>query len=100
MKPQAVNETQHTATPTAPQVHVGFHVNTRGPVVERLFDLLYSHQDIRVVDIDQGGAFLAPETAIDLADLIATDEQLAELIRVRETSPQMLREPTSRGGAA
>lgn len=81
MKAHTVNETQHTATPT---VHVGFHVNTHGPIVERLFDLLYSHQDIRLVDIDNAGAFLAPETAIDLADLIAADEQLAALIQQQE----------------
>lgn len=81
MKAQTVNETQHTATP---QVHVGFHVNTHGPIVERLFDLLYNHQDIRLVDIDDAGAFLAPETAIDLADLIAGDPQLAALYQQRE----------------
>lgn len=83
MKPQRVPEPQHTVKYG---VEIGFHVNTHGPVVERLFDLLYNHRDIRLVDIDDGGAFLAPETAIDLADLIAADEQLAALIRQQRTA--------------
>jgi hypothetical protein len=53
-----------------------FGVNAHGPIVGRLFDLLYDHRDIRIVDIPDAGAFLAPETALALADLIARDTEL------------------------
>jgi hypothetical protein len=54
----------------------GFAVNAHGPVAGRLFDLLYAHRDIRIVDVPDAGAFLAPETALALADLIAGDTEL------------------------
>jgi hypothetical protein len=62
---------------TTPVPHQpGFAVNAHGPIAGRLFDLLYAHRDIRIVDVPDAGAFLAPETALALADLIARDTEL------------------------
>jgi len=75
MKAQPVTTTQHTAS---------FGVTGHGAIAGRLFDLLYAHTDIRIVDVPDGGEFLHVDTALALADLIAADPQLTVLFQQRE----------------
>lgn len=77
-KPQTVNPV-HKVPPKSRQWS-GFSVHVHGPITARLFDLIYAYSDVRIVDVDGAGAFLAPESALDLADRIAGDEQLRTLI--------------------
>ena len=82
MKAHTATSPQHTATPTGRR---SFYVTAHGPIVARVFDLLYSYTDVAIVDVPDTGAFLKAETALAFADLIAADEQLATLIKQRET---------------
>lgn len=82
MKAQIATSAQQNATPTAPHA---FGVTAHGDITARAFDLIYGHTDIAVIDVPGAGAFLTADTALALADLIATDAQLATLIRQRDT---------------
>jgi hypothetical protein len=86
MKTQTATSPQHTATHEGAALQpTTFYVTAHGPTVARAFDLLYGYTDAAIVDVPDAGAFLKAETALALADLIAGDEQLATLIRQRET---------------
>ena len=82
MKAQIATPPQHTATPPVLRPPT-FYVTAHGPIVARVFDILYSYTDAAIVDVPDGGAFLKAETALALADLIAADEQLATMITQR-----------------
>lgn len=81
MKAQIATPPQHSATHTPPHA---FGITAHGdPIVSRAFDLIYSHVNIAIIDVPDGGAFLTANTALALADLIAGDEHIATLIRQR-----------------
>lgn len=99
MKAHSVTPAQHTATPVIPAAKstatpidcppLGsptFYVTNHGAITGRLFDLLYAHTDIRIIDVPDGGEFLHVDTALALADLIAADVELTTLIQQRELS--------------
>lgn len=69
MKAHTVNETQHTAT----------------PVFDRVVDILDAHTDIGIIDCPDGRTILPWDTTWKLATAIASDPQLAALIRQQET---------------
>jgi hypothetical protein len=69
MKAQTVNETQHTATDA---------------VFDRVVDILDAHTDIGILDCPDGRTILNWDTTWKLATAIASDVQLAALIRQQE----------------
>lgn len=89
MKTQHVTVPQLPVSPAANESTTTMGASPRerpGPdaIADRVFHLLFNHNGIAVID-GPVSEFLAPETALALADLIADDEQLATLITQRET---------------
>jgi hypothetical protein len=77
MKAHTATSPQHTATP-APKPTFG--LTAHNDITVRAFDILYDHTDIAIIDVPDAGAFLTYDTALALADLIASDQHLATLI--------------------
>jgi hypothetical protein len=79
MKAQTVNETQHTATEWASTTN-----GAAAPVFDRVVDILDAHTDIGIIDCPDGRTILTWKTTTELATAIASDPQLAALIRQQE----------------
>jgi hypothetical protein len=79
MKAQTVNETQHTATEWSPTTN-----GAPTPVFDRVVDILDAHTDIGIIDCPDGRTILTWKTTTELATAIASDPQLAALIRQQE----------------
>ena len=71
MKPHRVAEPQLTATDTVAPTDV----------FDRVVDILDAHTDIGIIDCPDGRTILTWKTTVELATAIATDQQLAALIR-------------------
>jgi hypothetical protein len=80
MKPQRVAEPQLTATYAGTQ----WGNPTTTPVFDRVVDILDAHTDIGVLDTFDGCSILTWKTTCELATAIASDAQLAALIRQQE----------------
>lgn len=79
MKPQAVTTTQHTATEWSSTTN-----GAPTPVFDRVVDILDAHTDIGIIDCPDGRTILTWDTTWKLATAIASDPQLAALIRQQE----------------
>lgn len=89
MKPQRVNETQHTATEWCSTTN-----GAATPVFDRVVDILDAHTDIGVLDCPDGRTILTWKTTCDLATAIATDKALAALISDPATTRAVSMHPT------
>jgi hypothetical protein len=69
MKAQTATSPQHTATDA---------------VLDRVVDILDAHTDIGILDCPDGRTILTWKTTTELATAIASDPQLAALIRQQQ----------------
>jgi hypothetical protein len=83
MKPQRVAEPQLTATDAGT---AWSSVTNGAPTVvfDRVVDILDAHTDVGVLDTFDGCSILTWKTTCELATAIASDPQLAALIRQQQ----------------
>jgi len=83
MKPHRVAEPQLTATDTV-ESWVSTTNGAPTDVFDRVVDILDAHTDIGIIDCPDGRTILTWKTTTELATAIASDKQLAMLIRQQE----------------